>query len=214
MPTICKYTNLEAGARCSRTARFNSEYCVFHETDVRKQVTCGRYSALLLALDRKGDGDWVGFRFPSPFKTSKAIAVDSEINTSYAVLGDFSATQITFRNKVTADRITATGDLNVSAAFSWLRSRGSEFEQSVSIGGSCEKSADFNGCVFRGPVDIRGTWNGEFSLQRAQFLDFVEIRGGWNIFVTAGGGPPKTADPKLCFSRANKLTGHQIHASE
>lgn len=199
MPNKCEYENLAANVRCRRPARYNSQYCVFHETDADKQVSCNRYAALLKSLDRKNDGNWVGFQFPSPFDILDGGQIDSEIDASYASLGAFSLRTISFSDKVTADQLVVSDEFSLSASFEWIRARGAQFYKSAKIAGQCASSADFHASVFYGPAEFRGEWNGEFTLQGATFLDFVEFRGGWIIYASTKPGPPQAPKRKPLF---------------
>jgi len=193
----CSYLDTLKSVRCPRPARRQSDFCVFHEPDPARQVSTARFVKLLAVLDRNQDGNWRGFVFPRHFSTSTKDITKSDIDLSFSNLGNFSLNNVTFAGKVRADNLVVSGDFISSAHFNWVRARNVEFQRTTRIGGSCSTSADFNSCVFHGPVYVHGNWEGEFSLQGSRFLDFVEIRGGWNIYASVGAAKqkPPTRNP-------------------
>lgn len=191
MSRICAYSIISIGMRCHRKTRFNFPFCVFHESDPSRQISSSRFASLLSILDRKGEGDWRGFIFPPQFNISKSTGIRSDIDLSFASLGNCSISKVTFVGKVTADNLIVKGNFDSHSSFNWLRLRNAQFHQTTMVGGSCSTSADFGNSVFHGPVKFGGNWEGEFILSGARFLDFVEFRGGWNIYASVGASKQK-----------------------
>lgn len=190
----CAYTNETNATRCCRPARFNSDYCIFHETDPNKQASSKRYAALLRVLDRKKDGNWTGFQFPSNFDSAEKYTVRTGINASYSSLGNFSLRNIEFAENVQADHLVSRGEFRISGHFSSVSSQYSRFCKKATFSGSASTSVNLARAEFHGATEFFGGWSGEFRLDGAIFLDFATFHGGWSITLVIGGSkqvPPK-----------------------
>ena len=196
MSRKCAYIAPDRNTKCARPARGSSANCVFHEPVAEKRVGSNRFAALLKCLDRKGDGNWVGFRFPDSFIFERNACISSKIDLRYATVNVVSIKQVTFENHILADYIEVGGPCYISANMAWIRSRNSTVLSDIHLIVTCKGAADFIESVFHGPATFGGEWSGEFRLGRARFLSFVEFFGGWHIFLTVGTSKPQPPPKK------------------